>query len=474
MRARTSLLVFFFAETLLLLAVVAPVIHMRALILNLLVSNPEFLPEVGPTEPLFILGRSLLFVLALQAAFGFRDLYRWAVIVRPETVVVRLVEGVIIVLVALPLMHYVMGLADRNLELDGLLLRLQVHPFLIVAGSGVAFLAGYTLRMRWPRWIRGTGLAERVLLVGQGPMTDLIVEEGRRRRDPGIDLVGFLDERDPGALGRRILGVPDGAEAVVRDHDIHRVVIDDASAIDNDAMLRLRLAGVRISNASSFYERLTGRMSPVTIANSDVFLSASGPSLAYRIVSRVLDLVCASLGLLLALPLGLAVAIAIKLESPGPIFYQQERMGLNGRCFPLAKFRSMRADAESATGPVWAQANDSRITRVGHWLRKLRIDEIPQLWAVLRNDMSLVGPRPERPFFVGELSDEIPHYARRHLVKPGVTGWAQINHSYGNTTDDAFIKLQLDLYYVKHRSVALDIAIMLRTVKVVVLQQGAV
>jgi exopolysaccharide biosynthesis polyprenyl glycosylphosphotransferase len=182
----------------------------------------------------------------------------------------------------------------------------------------------------------------------------------------------------------------------------------------------------------------------------------------------------AALGLLLAAPLMLLVAIAIRLDSRGPALYWQERVGRNGRSFTLAKFRSMRTDAEAGSGPVWAGADDPRITRVGRWLRKLRIDEIPQLWSVIRNDMSLVGPRPERPFFVQDLERQVPGYGQRHVVKPGVTGWAQINYSYGNTIDDAFIKLQYDLYYVRHRSLALDVAILLRTVKVVVLQQGAV
>jgi lipopolysaccharide/colanic/teichoic acid biosynthesis glycosyltransferase len=156
------------------------------------------------------------------------------------------------------------------------------------------------------------------------------------------------------------------------------------------------------------------------------------------------------------------------------VLYRQERVGRNGRVFTLAKFRSMRVDAEDQSGPVWATEADPRITRVGRWLRGLRLDELPQLWSVIRNDMSLVGPRPERPYFVEELERRIPHFAERHTVKPGVTGWAQINHSYGNSLDDAFIKLQHDLYYVKHRTLALDAAILLRTVKVVVLQQGAV
>lgn len=474
MRVRSSLLAFAVVELFVLLAVVAPVAHMYSLLLRLLVSRRELLPPMGDDEPWFILARSLLMVLAIMAAFALRDLYRWSVIVRPGVVVVRLVEAIIVVLVALPLLHYGLGALDLAADFDGRLQRLHIHPFLVVSAAGVAFLAAYTLRVRWPRWIRGSGLAERVLLVGGGPMLELVVEELRRRPDPGIEVLGFLDVQAQEALGRRVLGAPTEARDVALRHQVQRVLVDDGAQLDNEALLQLRLAGVRISNASSFYERLTGRVSPAAIASPELLLSASGPGLPYRVGKRLLDLACASLGLLLAAPLMAAAALAIKLDSRGPVLYVQERMGLNGRPFRLAKFRSMRVDAEAGTGPVWASANDDRITRVGHWLRKLRIDEVPQLWSVLRNDMSLVGPRPERPFFVGELSQQIPHYARRHLVKPGVTGWAQINYSYGNTVDDAFIKLQLDLYYVKHLSLALDIAILLRTIKVVVLQQGAV
>jgi exopolysaccharide biosynthesis polyprenyl glycosylphosphotransferase len=240
-------------------------------------------------------------------------------------------------------------------------------------------------------------------------------------------------------------------------------------------LLAVRLEDVRVSEAGAFFEQLTGRLPLERLADPALLLGhGTGVGMPYVAVRRGLDLLLAALGLALAAPLGLLVAVAVKLESRGPVLYRQERVGRNGRLFTLAKFRSMRVDAEAGSGPVWADADDPRITRVGRWLRKLRIDEIPQLWSVIRNDMSLVGPRPERPYFVAELERQIPGYGQRHVVKPGITGWAQINYSYGNSTDDAFIKLQYDLYYVKHRSLALDIAILLRTVKVVVLQQGAV
>jgi exopolysaccharide biosynthesis polyprenyl glycosylphosphotransferase len=245
--------------------------------------------------------------------------------------------------------------------------------------------------------------------------------------------------------------------------------------VTGDALTAVRLAGVRVTDVSSFYEQLTGRIPVEGLSDPGLMQDgAASSSPGARAVRRALDVLLASIGLLLALPVCALVALAIKLDSRGPVLYRQQRVGRNGRVFTLAKFRSMRIDAEAGSGPVWAREDDPRITRVGRWLRGLRLDELPQLWSVIRNDMSLVGPRPERPYFVDDLNRRIPHFAERHMVKPGVTGWAQINHSYGNSLDDAFIKLQYDLYYVKHRSLALDVAILLRTVKVVVLQQGAV
>ncbi|MFT7465540.1 MAG: exopolysaccharide biosynthesis polyprenyl glycosylphosphotransferase [Pseudohongiellaceae bacterium] len=472
MQARsTSILVFIASELIVLLAVLLPVIHMRAV-----VEAAWGLGTVAwaPDEPLFILARSLLMALVIQAIFGLRDLYRWSVIVRPQQVLVRLVESIISVLIVLPLLYYGLGLLDDQLHLGNTFLRLQISPFIIVAGAGAAFLVGYGLRTRWPRWIRTAGLAERVAFVGSGHMVDLVFEELRVRADPGIDLVGFFDDSPRDGEERNILGGLGDIEAACTEYELQRLVIDPGTRLNSAALLRLRLADLRITDASSFYERLTGRISPASLSDDELFLERVSTSLLFLPAQRVVDVAIATIGLILFVPIGLLVALAVKIESRGPIFYSQERMGSNGKGFPLVKFRSMRADAETASGPVWAAQNDTRITRVGRWLRKLRIDEVPQLWAVLRNDMSMVGPRPERPFFVHELERQVPHYARRHLIKPGVTGWAQINYSYGNTTDDAFIKLQFDLYYIKHRSLALDIAIILRTFKVVVLQQGAV
>jgi len=475
-KGRTSILPFAVVEAAVLLAIVVLVAHSRSFAEQLLLArHAGVLPALAPDEGRFILLRSLIMVVALQVSFAFRNLYVWSVITRPQLTVVRLVEATGIVLVALPLLHYMLGALDRNLDLEGRLARLQIHPMLVLAAAGACFLAAYGLRMRWPRWVRRAGLAERVLLAGRGPAMDVLEEELRRRQDPGLDLVGWLDEPLGAPPRRRRLGRPAEAAALVRQHDVARLVIGPGTDIPGDVLLAVRLDDVRVTDAGTWYEQVTGRLPLESLADSRLLLGpATSVGLPYVVVRRVLDVTLASLGLLLALPLSLLAALAIKLGSRGPVLYRQERVGRNGRRFTLAKFRSMRADAETASGPVWADADDPRITRVGRWLRQLRIDEIPQLWSVIRNDMSLVGPRPERPFFVSELERQIPGYGQRHVVKPGITGWAQINYSYGNSADDALIKLQYDLYYIKRRSLALDIAILLRTVKVIVLQQGAV
>ena len=191
-----------------------------------------------------------------------------------------------------------------------------------------------------------------------------------------------------------------------------------------------------------------------------------------RFVKRMLDLSFSIILAISTLPLMLLTAIAIKLDSAGPALYSQERVGENGRVFKIYKFRSMRSDAETGT-PVWARDKDDRITRVGRFIRKTRLDELPQLWNVMRGDMSFVGPRPERPFFVEQLAREIPFYLQRHALRPGLTGWAQVKYQYGSTVEDAMEKLRYDLYYIKHLSVFFDLTIVLDTVKVILFGKGA-
>ena len=230
---------------------------------------------------------------------------------------------------------------------------------------------------------------------------------------------------------------------------------------------------MRIEDAPTTYERITGKILTDGIAPSwFIFSDGFRASRTTRVLKRVIDVVMAAVGLVLAAPLMLLTALAIRIDSPGPIFYKQERVGENDRLFTLCKFRSMRSDAEKA-GPMWAQSNDNRVTRVGRFIRLTRLDELPQLLNVIRGDMSFVGPRPERPYFVQQLTAQIPFYAERHTVKPGVTGWAQVRYRYGSSIEDAMEKLRYDLYFIKHLSIAFDFTIVIDTVKVILCAKGA-
>jgi sugar transferase (PEP-CTERM system associated) len=239
-------------------------------------------------------------------------------------------------------------------------------------------------------------------------------------------------------------------------------------------LVELRLMGVEIEEATSFFERVSGKIPVETMLPSWLIFSEGFRSTALRsIVKRTADIVLSTLLLALALPLMLVTALAIRLTSRGPILYRQTRLGLNGREFDLLKFRSMVLDAEARSGPTWTQAGDRRITPVGRVLRPLRVDELPQLFNVLRGEMSFVGPRPERAHFVHQLEEHIPYYGLRMTVRPGITGWAQVNYHYGASSEDALEKLKYDLYYIKNNNLMLDLWIVLKTVQVVLVGKGA-
>ena len=242
-----------------------------------------------------------------------------------------------------------------------------------------------------------------------------------------------------------------------------------------DRLLDMRLRnGVSFDHLASVYEEYTGKIAVENLRPSWlIFSDGFRKTRASMAVKRAFDVSLSLLGLIVGLPIMALVAIAVKLTSRGPVFYHQERVGLNGRTLMVHKVRTMRQDAEAATGPVWSRPNDERVTPVGRFLRCTRLDEVPQLWNVLRGDMSFVGPRPERPEFVKELTEKIPFYGQRHVVKPGLTGWAQVRYTYGASVEDAIQKLQYDLYYIKNLSIALDLVIVLDTVKTVVLRRGA-
>jgi sugar transferase (PEP-CTERM system associated) len=323
-------------------------------------------------------------------------------------------------------------------------------------------------------------LAERVLIVGAGTPAIDLAREVLERRDLGYRIVGFIGE-DPAMVGKsllnpRVIGVPSDLNEIVERERVDRVVValnDRRGHLPVNQLLELRLQGSAvIEEGTTFYERVTGKISVEMLRPSwIIFSGGSKRSRTWFAARRALNFAVAVIGAALSLPIALLTAIAIKVESPGPIFYKQERVGKNGRRFTIIKFRSMRQDAEQS-GPQWAAASDDRTTRVGRFIRKVRIDEIPQFINILRGEMSLIGPRPERPFFVEQLTEQIPFYSQRHIVEPGLTGWAQINYEYGASVEDALEKLQYDLYYIKNASLLFDLWILLQSFKIIIFGRG--
>ncbi len=256
--------------------------------------------------------------------------------------------------------------------------------------------------------------------------------------------------------------------------DVLVVALEDRrEGLPTEQLLQCRLAGVSVVEQEALYERITGKIAVQALRPSYLIFNEGFSRQAWNeLAKRMLDLACSLVVLLLTWPLMLATAIAVRLDSPGPILFAQERVGRDGHSFTLFKFRSMRADAEQLSGPVWATQDDPRITRSGKFIRRTRLDELPQLFNVLAGHMSMIGPRPERPHFVDELAKKIPYYRQRHIVKPGLTGWAQINYRYGASLEDAIQKLQYDLFYIKNMSLLFDLSILFNTVKIVILRKG--
>jgi sugar transferase (PEP-CTERM system associated) len=335
-------------------------------------------------------------------------------------------------------------------------------------------------RLAFHGLIRHPRLNERLLILGTDTLAQGIAREAIARRDLSYKVVGFIAE-DPSLVGKSlvnpsVLGVTAELDEIVQRERIDRVIIalqDRRGHLPVEQLLNLRLQGKAIiEEGAAMFEKLTGKVSVDMLRPSWLIFSGSVKhgrlSLAVR---RLLNIVFALLGLVIALPIGIVTAIAIKLNSRGPIFYTQERVGKNGEPFTIIKFRSMYTDAEK-DGPQWAVAGDNRITRVGKFVRATRIDELPQFINVLRGEMNFVGPRAERAHFVKQLCEAIPYYNQRHLVEPGLTGWAQVNYGYGSTVEDAIQKFQYDLYYIKNASLLFDLWILLKSVKVVLLGRG--
>ncbi|MGA1799790.1 TIGR03013 family XrtA/PEP-CTERM system glycosyltransferase [Sphingomonas sp. 4RDLI-65] len=343
----------------------------------------------------------------------------------------------------------------------------------------IATMLLVTVRALLGKTLGGDIFKRRIVVLGAGTRAAQILVLSEQ---PGVNFIvaGFvlMGETNPVVRNATPRGDIPNLAAHIVDQNASEVVLaldERRNALPMKDLLRVRTTGVQVSEISSFLERETGRIdlksvNPSWLIFSDGFASSRMLSSVFK---RAFDIFASALLLTLTLPVILLTAVAIKLESKGPAFYRQRRVGLYNEGFDILKLRSMRQDAEVAGKAVWAAEDDPRITRIGRFIRKVRIDELPQTWTVLKGEMSFVGPRPERPQFVEQLEDQLPYYAERHMVKPGITGWAQINYPYGASIEDARHKLEYDLYYAKNYSPFLDMLILLQTLRVVLWPTGA-
>jgi sugar transferase (PEP-CTERM system associated) len=401
-------------------------------------------------------------------AFYLYDLYDFVVMHDRRELVLRLIQALGLAWVALAIVFYMLPqlMLGRGISLIALPLALGL-------------MVGWRISIHW--LLGHPMVGERILIVGSGVAAVEIAREVLDRRDAGYRIVGFVDN-DPALVGKsiinpRVIGVTTDMEEIVRRENIDRIIVaqgERRGQFPTRELLDLSLGGnVAIEEGASFYERTTGRVHLNMMRPSWLIFSGRGRQARLSGVARtLLHRGVALFGAIVSLPIALVTALLIKLESPGPALYKQERVGKNGRPFTIMKFRSMRSDAER-DGPVWARDGDARVTRVGRVIRKIRVDEIPQFWNILKGEMNFVGPRPERPHFVAQLAEEIPFYEQRHLVQPGLTGWAQIKYPYGASIEDARQKLQYDLYYIKNQSLVLDAVIIFETVKTILFSRGA-
>lgn len=357
---------------------------------------------------------------------------------------------------------------------------LRVPIGVMLVGGGVSVAASFLWRVFFSAYAFQMVGRDRLLLVGGSPLLEDIGNHIREHPESGLEVAGYVDDRhEPGADlgGAKVLGPMSGLPEIVRVAQPNRIVVgmfERRNRMPVGELLEMRFAGHIIEEVSTTYERVCGRVCLKEIRPSQLIFSGElGPRAQNLLLQRLSNTAIGVVGIVVFFPLMLLTALAVRLSSPGPVLYRQVRVGLDGALFTVFKFRSMRADAEAETGAVWASKDDPRVTLVGRVIRRIRFDELPQLFNVLKGEMSMVGPRPERPEFVRALSEQIPYYRQRHCVRPGITGWAQINYKYGDTLEDTITKLEYDLYYIKNMSLALDNYIIFHTLKAMLLTRGA-
>jgi sugar transferase (PEP-CTERM system associated) len=412
----------------------------------------------------------VLVVVVFEICFYYNDLYDLSAVTRRVEQFVRLGQALGAACLFLGFAYYLL-------------------PDLLI-GRGVFFLAvGLVIasvianRVLLDAAWRFSAPVHNVLILGVGEVASSLIREFRKRPDLNMNLVGLIDRQPAGpegsnrVFGQDVIGTSNDLAKIARERNISRIIVameDFRGALPARELVKLRVEGVRIEDAHTALACLTGRVWLHTVRPSwFVFSEGFHRSHINALVKRAVDLSLSLLGFLFSLPVMLLVAAAIRLDSKGPLLYRQTRVGWKARPFKLLKFRSMRIDAESVNGAQWAQEDDPRATRVGKYLRKFRLDELPQFVNVLRGEMSFVGPRPERPEFVEKLREAIPFYDERHSVRPGITGWAQVQYRYGASVEDSYRKLEYDLFYLKNMSFFFDCAIVLQTVRIVLFGHGA-
>jgi sugar transferase (PEP-CTERM system associated) len=411
--------------------------------------------------------RFLLVIVICEISLHFNDLYDFRLITSRSEILVRLFQAFGIACLGLAVCYFI----DPDVEFGRGIAALAA-PFI------VAFTLGW--RLLWFERGQAMGNTERMLIMGTGPTGISLARDIISRPELRLKVVGFLDEKGEN-IGKSlvnpgIIGATSDVESIVQQEKIDHVVIsllERRGRMPVRQLLHMKFAGIRVEDAHSFFERMTGRIILEHLSPSWLILSDGFRKSALLLwAKRFMDIAVSLVALILCLPILVIAAIAIWLESGSPILFRQERTGLRGRSFEMLKFRSMFTDAESA-GPQWAVSSDSRITKVGKWIRKFRIDELPQVINVLRGEMSIVGPRPERPHFIAMLEEQIPFYGLRHSVRPGITGWAQVKYQYGASIEETKTKLEYDLFYIKHLSIMLDLAVLFETAKVMISGRGA-
>jgi len=407
----------------------------------------------------------ILFVVAIiQIGFYFMDMYD-DLRIRSR---ILLIHQLFLLLGIAFLVQAILGYSKSTL--------LQLPQWTMFYGSALVLVLIPTWRVIFFSLVRRALPDSKLLFAGMPISAQEITAHLAERPDMGFRVEGYLDDAREFA-GAPYLGRPEDLSQAVRKVRPDVVVVDRTREIDNlqlgQQLLEVRGKGVKIESGNDLYEMVFGRVSLRDLRPAQLLWDKSGVRELNLRLQTFYSFILAVVGLVVLSPVMILVFVAVKLTSPGPALYKQKRVGLNGRHFFLYKFRSMYIDAEARTGPVWASKNDPRITPLGKWLRKLRLDELPQFFNVIRGDMALAGPRPERPEFCSVLETKIPFYQLRHTVKPGITGWAQINHKYTETVEDTSTKLEYDLYYVRHLAPSLDAYIIFHTIKVMLLSRGA-